>query len=128
MDYTGFLREYYISMMSRLNQFSNYKGSFALLNYSLDISEEHLHFKESNLNCLPDFMLNINAPTKEYEMFFDYYNKHLPDLAILMPSIEALRSLYSSLVFNKDDQTAKGSIDFYIDLSITALVEKGVIN
>lgn len=125
MDYTGFVRRYYVSMMARLNKPGSYNGATAILNYPLGISSENTHLAEAAFDGLPGFSLNINAPTAEYEEFLDYYGKAMPDMAPLFLPKGALRSLYSATVMDDGDDGER--IDLYIDIALDALKRMGVI-
>ena len=128
MDYTGFVRYYYVSLINKLNKYSSYKGTTTILNYPLGISEENLHVVDSvNFDGLPTFGLNINAPTEDYETFLEYYGKVMLDLSILFVNKTILREIYSEFVFNSEDEMAKGRVDLYIETVIKDLVEQGII-
>lgn len=126
MDYTSFVRFYYITALKKLNQFTTYKGSFATLNYPLEIDNNFLHLVQNTFDGLPEFGLNINAPISEYQKFFDYYGALMPELAIIFPNSEALNEIYEKMVL-LDDGKEEERIELYIDLAIDVLKEQGVV-
>ena len=127
MDYTGFIRYYYVTLIKKLNQYSSYKGTLALLNYPLGIDNENLHRVDTNFDGLPNFALNINAPISDYEKFFEYYSNLMPDMASLFASREVLHLIYQKFVFGKNDGQEEERIDTYIDSVIAVLVTEGII-
>lgn len=127
MDYTGFIRYYYVTLLKKLNQYSSYKGTVALLNYPLGIENENLHRVDANFDGLPNFALNINAPISDYEKFFDYYSNLLPDMVSLFAPREILHLIYEKFVFGKNDGREEERIDTYIESAIAVLVTEGII-
>lgn len=128
MDYTGFVRYYYVSLLNKLNQYGVYKGKTVILNESLDVNKENLHIvNDFHFNSLPSSRLNINAPTEEYEKFIEYFGTAMPDLNLLLPNKTVLRNLYNDFVFNNEDETAQKNIDSYIDKNLKVLSEQKII-
>ena len=130
MDYTNFVKTYYRTVVSKLNKFSSYNGTFANLNYGLNISPEFLHKTVSNLDILPNFELNIDAPLSEYEKFFSYYSAVYPELIMVLPSVNNLFVMYNMALSKGnlvDEQKATEYIDLIIDMSLEILMKSGVI-
>ena len=127
MDYTNFVRTYYRSVMSKLNGFNHYSGSKALLDEDLGIPNEYLHATEANLDALPNFEVNINAPIQYFERFLDYYGKINLDLNALLMDKEGIIELYNSIIVAKEDEVIVRAISLYVSVTCDSLVKVGVL-
>ena len=124
MDYTSFVRHYYVTLINKLNQFHSYKGATTILNYPLDVPEENLYNGvENQFDGLPSFSVNINAPYSDFENFGNV----MPDLVTVMPSKDVLREIYSKYVFNKNDGNEEERIEILIEMFLNDLKEQGII-
>lgn len=128
MDYTSFLRYYYLEINKRLNEYSTYHGATQLLPYKDGIDKQYVHYVETNFEALPDYTLNINAPNTEYLKFFEYYSMLFPSLYPLIPNQEGLKDIYEKIILGNDDDKNEERIDLYIDIAINILLQQGVIS
>lgn len=130
MDYTNFVKTYYRTAVSKLNQYSSFSGTFNTVNYRLNIKADSLHTKVSNLDILPNYDLNINASLDEYEKFMSYYIDVYPELNGVFLKQETLYNAYKLSVSKSianDEQKSIEFIDLLIDISINVLLEKGLL-
>lgn len=128
MDYTNFVRTYYRIAITKLNQFTHYSGTFANLNYGLELSSNATHDVQSNLDALPNFELNINAPTEDFIKFFDYYSKLEPELSLVFLGVEGINEAYNlAIEKNYNDENAVAYIELLVDIACDTLKESGVL-
>lgn len=127
MDYTNFVRTYYRCVVNKLNNFNHYSGSKALLSENLDIPSEYLHSVETNLDALPNFEVNINAPTQYYERFLDYFGRINLDLNALFMDKEGIVELYNSIMVAQEDEVIVRAISLYVSVTCDSLVKMGVL-
>ena len=126
MDYTSFLRHYYASLIDKLNKYSSYTGETTILNYYIPVAKENLFSnKKANFDGIPDMLLNINSPYQDFENYLEYYGKVMPDLSLLFCDKSVLREIYNTIVASSEN--AESCVDTYIDICISVLKEKGVV-
>ena len=105
MDYTDFVRNYYRISISKLNKFSHYRGSFANLNYSMNVPEEQKHFVDPNFDALPYFEINTDASVQCFENYLDYVSKNTPSLALLLLGKIGLKNFFEEYNLHEQDET-----------------------
>lgn len=130
MDYSNFVRNFYRYSMSRLADFRNYYGKFVNLNKGLDIPSEFMHEEEYKNMFLPTSVLNINAPTKYFVDFMNYYVNLMPDLGVVFANKDRINDLYNNVVnmgIIEDDSRAMEYIEFVVNVGIKVLVEQGIL-
>lgn len=129
MDYTNLVKTYYRLLYSKLNKYTVYFGSIVEGN-DLEVEDSSVFKKIPNFLALSDYDLNINANSKDYEAFLDYYANTLPDLYLLFLGKKGILALYESLLDNKILNDDEGIIEFlnaYIDSCIETYAESKVI-
>lgn len=130
MDYTNFVKNYYKIAMSKLNKYSTFHGTFVNLNYGFDIDPQYLHKAVHNLDVLPNFDLNIDAPLSEYEKFFEYYDTLYPELNAVFPTKDNMYNIFnlaSSKGILSDEMKTIDYIELVIDISLECLFNSGVL-
>ena len=127
MDYVGFVRTYYRMAMNKLNKFTHYSGGKSLLEEELDIPNEFLHNVEANLDALPNFEVNINAPQQYFERFLDYYGRINIDLSGLLLDKSGLVELYSDIMEADSEEVVEEAISLYVNIAGDSLAKMGIL-
>ena len=130
MDYSNFVRNFFRIAVSRLQAYPNYYGKIVNLGEGLDIPSEFIHEEEPVNKFLPSFSLNINAPTKYFIDFMDYYVRMMPDLGMVFASKKRINDLYNEVVdmgILDDDEYVTAFIYFMVIVGIKALAQQGIL-
>ena len=130
MDYTNFVKNYYRQALTQLKNFRSYNGSIVNVNRRLDIDSNFLHKEQNNSLFLPQFELNINAPTKCFIDFMNYYAEMFPYLGIVLANEERIKGLYKNLVDTQsldDDEKSLEYINMVIGVGVTTLEQMGIL-
>ena len=128
MDYTNFVRTYYRIAINKLNEFSQYNGAIVDIDYVLDIPNNKKHEVERNSDFLPDYDLNINAETKYFEEFLEYYGNIYVNLHQIFLSKRKLIDLYNEMINGTDDEAIIQAISLYIEIGLTYFKEIGLLS
>ena len=130
MDYSNFVRNFFRKATSALQNYYQYNGKIVELSFDLDIPSEFRH-EETQVNMfLPSSMPNINAPTKYFIDFMDYYIKSLPNLGVVYANSERINAMYNVVVdlgISDNDEKVLDYMDFIIGVGINVLVQQGVL-
>ena len=130
MDYTGFVRAFYRTAITKLKDFKNYYGRMVNINKDLDIPSDFLHDENSKNLFLPPFSLNINSPTNYFIDYMDYYVALMPDLGYVLANKNRINELYNNcadLGFLENDEEAQEFIEFTISIGIKVLEQQGIL-
>lgn len=130
MDYSNFVINFFRQAVVKLQEYPNYYGKIVNVNESLDIPQDFIHAEENQTKYLPSFSLNINAPTKYFIAFMDYYVKLMPDLGFVFANKNRINALYNQVVdmgIIDNDEKALEFIDFVILVGIQTLEEQGIL-
>lgn len=130
MDYSNFVKNFYRQSISRLKDFRDYYGKFVNISKELGVSSDLLHLEESGSKFLPPFSLNINASTKDFVNFMDYYVNLMPDLGVVLADKTRINALYNNIVdmgIIEDDEQVLKYINFVIGVGISTLEAEGIL-
>ena len=130
MDYSNFVRNFYRKALTKLKEFRNYYGKIVNLGNELGISPELLHKEESESMFLPSFSLNIDAPTKDFIKFMDYYVNLMPDLGFVFANKDRINDLYNNAIamgIIEGDEDTLNYIDSVIEIGINMLERQGIL-
>lgn len=127
MDYTNFVRTYYRIAINKIDQFNEYNGSIADFDYVLNIPNEKKHLVERNSDFLPDYDVNINAETKYFEKFLEYYGSLYSDLGAILLDKQKLVQLYDLVIVGAEESAIIAAISVYVDAGLQYLKETGVL-
>lgn len=127
MDYTNFVRTYYRVAIQKLDEFAKYNGSIVDFHYALSIPEDKKHKVERKSSFLPDFDININAETRYFETFLDFYGSLYCDLGGILLDKVKLVKLYDVLMGGTDDEAILTAISVYVNAGVDYLKEDGVL-
>lgn len=130
MDYTNFVKIYYKNLIAKLDKFSKYNGSYANLNYGIELDNENYYAVDRHfIDILPNYDIVITAPLKCFEEFLEYYANLYPELRILFLGNEIVKFYELALskgIINSEEKTVQ-FIDLMIDSSLELLKSSGVI-
>ena len=130
MDYTNFVKNYYRQALTQLKNFRSYNGRIVNVNRELGIDSNFLHKEENNSLFLPQFELNINAPTKCFIDFMNYYMEMFPYLCLVFANEKRIKGLYNNLVDTQsleDDEKSLEYINMVISVGVATLEKMGIL-
>lgn len=130
MDYSNFIKTFYRYATNELKKYENYYGRIVDLNDILEIPNEFLHREDNTSLFMPREAVNINAPTKYFIDFMDYYVKTMPDLGVVLASKKRINNLYntaSEMNILEDDEKTSQYITFVIGVGIKTLEARGIL-
>lgn len=130
MDYSGFVRSFYRAAFSALKTYKEYNGPIVNVGKPLNVPSNSLHAEDSDSMFMPQSSVDINAPTKHFIDFMDYYVSMMPDLGVVFADRERLAKLYDNAIkmgAMLDDEKANAYITALIKIGIKALESKGVL-
>lgn len=129
MDYTNLIKTYYRLVYTKLNSYKKYLGSIED-GHDLEVEDSDVFYKQPNFIALSDYDLNINAGSKEYETFLDYYDKTFPDLHLVFLGKDGFSAIYNSFLESKQIENDSFAVEFlndYLDIALKMYAENGVI-
>lgn len=130
MDYSNFVKNFYRHATNELKKRENYYGTIVNVNKPLDIPNEFLHKEENTSLFMPQETVNINAPTKYFIDFMDYYVQLMPNLGVVYASKKRINDLYSTageMGILEDDEKSLKYIEFVIGVGIKTLEGQGIL-
>lgn len=130
MDYSNFIKNFYRHSINELKKFQNYYGKIVNINRPLEIPKEFLYKEENESMFLPQFSVNINAPSNYFVDFMDYYVSLMPDLGFVLANKARIKDLYQNAVdlgILDDEQAATDYIKLVVGVGIEALQAQGVL-
>ncbi len=128
MDYTNFIRTYYVCALHNLKKFKHYFGNFVNLVENWNIPSNFLHESENSNDFLPNEELNINAPTQYFLEYLTYLGMLMPDLEEILLNEDGIKHFYNRIMSkNLDDDTIIGQITTYIAFCCEVKKEMGVL-
>lgn len=130
MDLSNFVKVFYRRATNELNKYENYYGTIVNINKPLNIPNEFLHREENTSLFMPQETVNINAPTKYFIDFMDYYVQLMPNLGIVFANKKRINDLYntaSEMGILEDDEKSLKYIEFVIGVGVKALEGEGIL-
>lgn len=130
MDYSNFVKNFYRYATNELKKREKYYGRIVNINKPLEVPSEFLHVEENPSLFMPQETVNIDAPTKYFIDFMDYYVQLMPDLGIVFASKKRINDLYntaSKMGILEDDEKTSKYIEFVIGVGVKALEGQGIL-
>lgn len=130
MDYSNFVKNFYRYATNELKKREKYYGRIVNINKPLEVPSEFLHVEENPSLFMPQETVNIDAPTKYFIDFMDYYVQLMPDLGIVFASKKRINDLYntaSEMGILEDDEKTSKYIEFVIGVGVKALEGQGIL-
>lgn len=130
MDYSNFIKNFYRYATNELKKHENYYGRIVNVREPLEIPNEFLHRENNASLFMPQEAVNIDAPTKYFIDFMDYYVQLMPDLGVVLASKKRINDLYnivSEMQILEDDEKTFKYIEFVIGVGIKTLEERGIL-
>ena len=131
MDYSNFIRNLYRIATNELKKYKNYYGKIVHLTKPLEVPSEFLHTEESDSLFMPQEALNIDAPTKYFLDFMEYYIELMPNLSIVFADRNRILELYNNTFVKNNIVENEDKVYSYIEslvkVGISTLVENGIL-
>ena len=130
MDYSNFVKNFYRYATNELKKREKYYGRIVNINKPLEVPSDFLHVEENPSLFMPQETVNIDAPTKYFIDFMDYYVQLMPDLGIVFASKKRINDLYntaSEMGILEDDEKTSKYIEFVIGVGVKALEGQGIL-
>lgn len=130
MDYSNFVKNFYRYATNELKKREKYYGRIVNVNKPLEVPSDFLHVEENPSLFMPQETVNIDAPTKYFIDFMDYYVQLMPDLGIVFASKKRINDLYntaSEMGILEDDEKTSKYIEFVIGVGVKALEGQGIL-
>ena len=93
MDYSNFVKNFYRYATNELKKREKYYGRIVNVNKPLEVPSDFLHVEENPSLFMLQETVNIDAPTKYFIDFMDYYVQLMPDLGIVFASKKRINDL-----------------------------------
>lgn len=130
MDYSNFVKNFYRCATNELKKRENYYGRIVNINKPLEVPSEFLHAEGNPSLFMPQETVNIDAPTKHFIDFMDYYVQLMPDLGVVFASKKRINDLYKAAgemgILEDDEKTSK-YIEFVIGVGVKTLEGQGIL-
>lgn len=130
MDYSNFVKNFYRLATNELKKHENYYGRIVNVNKPLDVPSEFLHREENSSLFMPQQSVNIDAPTKHFIEFMDYYVQLMPELGIVFANKRRINDLYNmagEMGILEDDEKTSKYIEFVIGVGLKTLEGQGIL-
>lgn len=130
MDYSNFVKNFYRYATNELKKREKYYGRIINVNKPLEVPSDFLHVEESPSLFMPQETVNIDAPTKYFIDFMDYYVQLMPDLGIVFASKKRINDLYntaSEMGILEDDEKTSKYIEFVIGVGVKTLEGQDIL-
>lgn len=130
MDYSNFIKTFFRCAINELKNRENYYGRIVNINKPLEIPSEFMHVEESKSLFLPQETVNIDAPTKYFVEFMDYYVQLMPDLNVVLADKQRINDLYnavSEMGILEDTEKTLSYINLVVGAGIKSLEGLGIL-
>ena len=130
MDYSNFVKTFFRCAVNELKSHENYYGRIVNINKPLEVPSEFLHAEESKSLFMPQETVNIDAPTKHFIDFMDYYVQLMPDLNVVLANKKRINELYntvSEMGILEDTEKTLDYIKLVVGAGVKALEGQGIL-
>lgn len=128
MDYTVFVKGYYVTLMKKISKYSIYNGTIVTVTDGFVPNLDNIVEAKRNLSILPSYNIVMNAPLSEFEDCLDHYSHAYPELSILFLGKTGLYKAYNLMIEKKIPEDKQDDyIDILLDISLEVVESLGVL-
>jgi hypothetical protein len=128
MDYTVFVKGYYVTLMRKFEKYSNYTGTIVTVTDGYIPNLDNIVEAQRSLDILPSYNIVMNAPLSEFEDLLEHYSQAYPELAVLFLGKVGLYRAYNLMIEKKIPEDKQDDyIDLLLDISFNVVESLGVL-
>lgn len=128
MDYTVFVKGYYVALMRKFEKYSSYNGTIVTVTDGFVPNLDNIVEVQRNLSILPSYNIVMNAPLSEFEDFLEHYSHAYPELAVLFLGKNGLYKAYNLMTEKKIPEDRQDDyIELLIELGFNVVEHLGVL-
>ena len=128
MDYTVFVKGYYVTLMKKFEKYSNYNGSIVTVTDGYIPNLDNIVEVKRNLSILPSYNIVMNAPLSEFEDFLEHYSHAYPELSVAFLGKTGLYKAYNLMIEKKIPEDKQDDyIEILLDISFEIIESLGTL-